>query len=259
MENVKTIFSTAMVILVILSSCNKENIHSSPTEIVGQSPEQLILQGLPQEALDEEHRSYVWVYDKLDCSQPGSGCIVKSTLYHNNGEIDLSVIQVLQLLQIGSAGLQSSFLHHELVSVFPSLYEDNYIIDGISNGTITCSFEFPYLIINDLAEPSSIIYDYRRTLNNTDVAAALANVGEYTMKIQLNTNTNIPAVWKCVEPGDNCKVSSVAFNPEWLASNPEYLHAPTMEDFTNVTIDGNSHPIRVVVETTSGQQYGIQF
>lgn len=102
-------------------------------------------------------------------------------------------------------------------------------------------------------------YNYESTLSDNSVIAALQADGGYTKKVQVNTDTNKPAVWKCTEAGTNCKVSIISFNEHWLADNPQYMFIPSTETITSTEIDNADVDKRVIVTTASGNKFGIQF
>lgn len=237
-------------------SCNKEDNLISDSQVNTQEEIQASLSTIDQ--LEEKERKYTWVNEKLDCSQAGKGCIVKS-LYHSvNGEVNLSEIQVLKLIEIGNVNLNQYFVHNDLSYEFPTLYESDMQVKIASNEFVL-DFEFPYFKITNSQGVLEKVFNYETTLSNNDVLAALQNDGEYTKKVEFNTDPNKPAVWKCVVDGDNCKVNSISFNAQWLADNPQYLFAPTNENFESTEIDEDGIHKRVIVKTVSGNHFGIQF
>lgn len=241
---------------IIFTSCKKENFANVNTDDVKTA--ELQKQAGAPGLLEEKKRSYVWVNNKLDCSQDGSGCIVKSAYHNENGEIDLSVLQVRKLIEIANSNLNQYFINNDLSYEFPSLYEPNVHLQ-INSRDLLLTFEFPYLLMKNNQGDLVGAYSYESTLSDNGVLAALQAAGGYTKKASLNTDPNKPAVWKCTEAGDNCKVSSVSYNAQWLTENTGFLFAPTSENFVSseIVIDGNVK--RLIAETTSGNHFGIEF
>lgn len=241
---------------IIFVGCKKENVATINTndENSVNFQKQVGVAG----QLEEKKRSYVWVNDKLDCSQDGSGCIVSSIYHTENGEIDLSVIQVLTLIELRNANLNQYFTNNDLSYEFPSLYESDVRLK-IASGELRLTFEFPYLKLSTNQGSLERVFNYETTLSDKNVLAALQGAGNYTKKASLNTDPGTPAVWKCTEDGDNCKVSSIKYNAEWLADNPEFLFAPTTENIESSQVVHDGTVKRVIVRTVSGKHFGIEF
>lgn len=205
-------------------------------------------------AYAEENRSYKWVENntKLDCSAAGKGCTVKTKYVSSDSEIDLTVPQVLQLMEIGSANVNQYFTSNNLSYEFPHFYESDFYTQLTTN-EIVLQFEFPYLtVINSDGEVLNI-YNYESTASNESVMLKM-QAGAYTKKISVNTGSGGP--WKCTESGDNCKVSAVKFNVDWLASHPIYTFAPNVANGATVVKDNVNR--KILVQTADGGQYGIE-
>lgn len=204
------------------------------------------------------YRSYVWKGDKLDCTQAGMGCVVATTSYESNGDvIDLTKKQMLKLIEIGKGDLKEAFLNRLLRVEFPTLYENDYIVNKINLNKIDILFEIPYLTLTDKETGEITIFNYENVIYDTDVIAALkAARGGYEKQMELNTNPCIPAVWLCLSDGNNCAVSaSVSYNKAWLLDNLTYLFLPNNEEIINSKIDED----KIIVETIEGNKYGFKF
>lgn len=206
-------------------------------------------------------RSYFWTEDgKLDCSQDGSGCEVGSKYITAEGEINLALRQVLKLVQIGTVNLNQYFTNNNLSYEFPVLYTAKFQ-SRIYSGDISLQFEYPYFKVLNRKGETVKVYNYSILATDPVVLAALQGSGEYSRKVQLNTDPDKPVVWKCTAPGDNCKVSIVRYNAAWLASNPQFLFIPSEESIESAEIeyDTQGAETRVVVNTVNGNVFGVQF
>lgn len=203
----------------------------------------------------EANRSYKWVEGntKLDCSSSGTGCVVKSKYTNDNDEIDVSVEQVLALMNAGRVNLNNYFVNNNLKYEFPSLYEDE-IFSNIKLEKLILTFEFPYFqITNNLGEVVKI-YNYTATLSNGRVISELS-VGGYTKKISVNTGEGGP--WKCTESGDNCKVSKFRINVDWLSKNSNFTYYPQNGGSIS-DINADNINKKLLITTSSGNQYGLE-
>ncbi|MDR9399714.1 hypothetical protein [Salibacter sp.] len=200
----------------------------------------------------EEKRAYEWVDDKLDCSQPGSGCKVPSS---SADAQDQFVDQVLELINIGNNDLDNYFLNNDLSTEFPNLYNDDFLGKLVS-GERNLNFEFPYLFINNDQDELVEVYNYESTLSDNNVLAQL-QIASYSKEVAFSDDEG--TVWECLQSGNNCKVSSVSFHAQWLASNPSYTFAPNIEDIDDIEIsqDGNSN--RILITSSSNEYYGVEF
>lgn len=206
-------------------------------------------------------RSYFWTEDgKLDCSQDGSGCEVGSKYISVEGEIDLALLQLLKLIQIGTVNLNQYFTNNNLSYEFPVLYTAEFQ-SRIYSGDVSLQFEYPYFMVLNGKGETVKVYNYSMLGTDQVVLAALQGAGEYSRKVQLNTDPDKPVVWKCTAPGDNCKVSRVRYNAAWLASNPQFLFIPSKESIKSTEIDYDTQggETRVVVSTVNENVFGVQF
>lgn len=231
----------------ILFSCEKETKNdiiqnSNPT-----------LKSLSTDNYVEENRSYVWVEGntKLDCSAAGNGCVVKSS--YNNTEIDLTVKQVLILMDAGRNNLNTYFSNYDFSYDFPSFYEPT-VLEEISNNARTLYFEFPYLFIKKNGETIKI-YNYESTLNNSDVINRLHSNG-YTKKISVNTNEG--GTWKCTEAGDNCKVQPFKININWLVNNPKFAFIPNQNSSNISGYELDQVNRKIMFTNINSEKFGIE-
>jgi len=249
----KVVLGGSLLTLVLtgFTACNKEDINTVNRT---NATEKTITNGSYTYA--EQNRSYKWVENntKLDCSAAGKGCTVKAKYVSADGEIDLSSLQVLRLMQIGQKNVNEYFVKNDLSYEFPNFYESS-VFGQIEANEITLNFEFPYLTVLDIDGEVMNIYNYESTLSDASVVAALQAAGGYTKKISVNTGSGGP--WKCTEDGDNCKVSAVKFNLDWLASNPMYTFAPNI-DWTTTSVIKDNENRKILVQTDSGLEYGIE-
>lgn len=254
MKSNKIIYGVFAIFFFGIIGCNKEAIVSIEKEV----DFKLMQKNSTYKSfeLKEENRSFVWVNDKLDCSEKGVGCVVKSQYKGKEGVIDLSLIQVMKLINIGKENLNKYFCENDLSYEFPSLYEKEFI-EKISSNSYNLTFEFPYFkVISDRGEIVKI-YNYENYIIEPCIIEMLKDQGDYTHKISLSTTPG--SVWKCLEPGDNCKVSKVKYDAKWLASNPEFLFIPKFEEIKSVEVDGDINSQRILITTVYDNVFGIEY
>tara|TARA_R110002072_G_scaffold302060_2_gene483617 strand:+ start:40241 stop:41026 length:786 start_codon:yes stop_codon:yes gene_type:complete len=249
------------IVGIVIVGCSKENI--TPISLSGENEATdetgIVSKGLPGTVYKTEIRKYVWINEKMDCSQVGSGCEVGATLTASDGDvIDLSLSQILKLIEVGNNDLNQAFKKNQLRFEFPSLYKQGYITSGISTGQLKVRFTFPYLTIENSAGNVVKAYNYESTIDNPQVKAAIQGNG-YTKKVEFNSDPNKPVVWKCKEPGDNCKVKSVRFNTKWLKDNPSWFLAPISEPIVTTEIEQDGTITRIIGRTISGKKFGIEY
>lgn len=241
---------------IVIVGCKKEVVTSGG----GQSEN--YVNHLKASGTGGEHvaavRSYFWDNGKLNCTNDGSGCEVKSAYKTENGEIDLSELQLLELMKIGYLNLNRYFVDNDLSYEFPNLYSTE-TISKIASNELILTFKFPYLIMTNNTGNIVKVFNYEGVLNNSSIRAAMQNGTTYDKKASLNTDPNNPVVWKCNDPGDNCATSKFSYNEAWLADNPEYMYAPTSENIDNAVIDRGPNTTRVIITTVTGNHFGIQF
>jgi len=256
MKKVINFGALAISVGMMLYSCNKESV--TVNEASTQNEEAYAIKARVGLEHEVEKRSYKWVDGKLDCSSDGLGCEVEAVYRSKDGDINLSEIQVLKLIEIGKVDLNQYFVRNDLRYEFPSIYEDEFFAK-ISSGEFKIIFEFPYMQIINSRSNLEMVYNYERTLSNDNVVSALRmNGGEYDKKAELNTDTDNPVVWKCYDPGDNCKTSAIRFNLDWVKSNHKYLFPPTIENIENVEVTQNENGKKILLKTASGKVYGIE-
>lgn len=250
--------ATALTAGIFVLSCQKEEVKTNQTN---SQNEQVSVNSLDKRVkgatLETKKRAYKWVNDKLDCSQDGSGCEVSARYVSATEKIDLSVIQLTKLIEIGSADLNKYIVHNNLRYEFPSFYNSEFF-GKIAARKVKLLFEFPYLSVLDNEGKLMEVYNYESSVGNEKVDAALRKAGGYSKKVELNTNTNNPVVWKCISDGDNCKVSALRFNADWIAENYKYLHAPTKEAIKSVELSKGENGNKILLRTESGNLYGVE-
>lgn len=236
----------ASLFVFISFSCEKEvpnkaNQNFNPT-----------LKSLSTNNYAEENRSYVWVEGntKLDCSAAGNGCVVKSSY---NTDIDITVNQVLTLMDAGRNNLNTYFLNNDFSYDFPGFYVST-VYDEISTNQLNLYFEFPYLFVKKNGETIKI-YNYESTLNNTDVLNRLSSNG-YTKKISVNTSEG--GAWKCTEAGDNCKVQPFKININWLANNPKFAFIPNQNSSNISGYELDQINRKIIFTKNSSEKFGIE-
>lgn len=253
----KSIFfgAIALSLGVVLYSCEKEGIstNDATTQNDGTNARSIKASG----TVVTEKRSYTWVGNKLDCSSAGSGCEVKAIIRTDNGDIDLSEIQVLRLIEIGKVDLNQYFLRNNLRSEFPGIYEGQFF-GKVASGELTLDFQFPYLLFFDRQGNLERAFNYEATLSSDKVVAALRMMAAYDKKAELNTDTSKPVVWKCISAGDNCQTSKISFNLDWAARNPHYLFPSTNERIESVEVSRDANGNKLLLKTTSGKVYGVE-
>ena len=225
------------IVGIVIVGCSKENI--TPISLSGENEATdetgIVSKGLPGTVYKTEIRKYVWINEKMDCSQVGSGCEVGATLTASDGDvIDLSLSQILKLIEVGNNDLNQAFKKNKV------------------------RFTFPYLTIENSAGNVVKAYNYESTIDNPQVKAAIQGNG-YTKKVEFNSDPNKPVVWKCKEPGDNCKVKSVRFNTKWLKDNPSWFLAPISEPIVTTEIEQDGTITRIIGRTISGKKFGIEY
>lgn len=200
---------------------------------------------------------YYWDKEtgKLDCSLPGSGCQTPSTPVEDMDSDNLFVLQLLKLIDIGSEDLNSYFIEHDESKLFPQLYESKRY-NLIKNGDNIVKFEFPYLIISDGNSNIINIDNYDNIVEHQDIIDRVM-AGGYSYKASFSTTSG--TVWKCLEPGDNCKVSLMSYNSEWLANNPKYMFAPTQNSIVETEISKDGSTTTVVAKYSEEEVYAIQY
>lgn len=225
--------------------------------VVGCKKDEVTTSKTGNPAYVEASRSYKWVENKtkLDCSSAGKGCTVSSKYVTENSEIDLSVIQVIKLMDIGKANLNNYFTSNNLRYEFPAFYEKEFY-SNLEKNKLILSFEFPYLNVTDINGQTVKIYNYESTVLNENVVQKMRTGGGYTKKIAVNTGSE--GAWKCTEAGNNCKVNAVKFNLDWLANNLKYTFIPNIENSTNIDVTKDNVNNKILIRTDAGDEYGLE-
>ncbi|MDR0801173.1 hypothetical protein [Fluviicola sp.] len=254
--NVTVIFA---FVVVGMFGCKKNNIRQSDGKTPNSEAGDLINTNkvAGNYSYLEKQRDYRWVENntKLDCSGEGTGCTVSSRYVSDDSEIDLSVIQVLDLMNIQETDLNRYFTENDLSYEFPSFYEDHFLSD-LRYGNVIMTFGFPYLKITDKNGMLIKIYNYEFALSDDRVIAKMKE-GGYTKKISVNTETG-KGPWKCTETGDNCKVNAIRFDMDWLSHNPQYAYYPNSTNSTIEEISADKSNHKLLIKTTNGKQYGME-
>jgi hypothetical protein len=260
----KVVFFGALALTtgMVISSCQKEAVNpGQPTSTGVQANSNSSNQRL-NGTLATKKRSYTWVNDKLDCSKDGSGCEVSALLVSSSGETtDLSVSQVLKLMEIGKVDLNEYFVRNnkDLRDIFPELYEKDGL-GQIASNKAKLVFEFPYLLVFDNQGELTQAFNYEATLSDNGVVSALrAAAGGYDKKAELNTDVNNPVVWKCISAGSNCKTSAAsafAFNGPWIVTNYQYLYIPTKDAISKAELTKDQ--TQVVLTTVANETFIVE-
>jgi hypothetical protein len=255
----KLVFFSAMALTtgMLIFSCQKTAVTPNQTTAQNvQSSNNSPSQRLNGGTLVTKKRSYTWINDKLDCSKDGSGCEVSALYVTSTETIDLSVMQVLKLMEIGKVDLNDYFVHNnqDLRDIFPELY-DKSGLGLIASNKVKLVFQFPYLLIFDDQGALSQAYNYEATLSDNNVVSALkqaAAAGGYDKKAELNTDVNNPVVWKCISDGSNCKTSAATaftFNGPWIVENYQYLYVPTKDPISKAELTKDQTQITLTTVT----------
>lgn len=201
----------------------------------------------------EEKRSYVWVEGntKLDCTAPGTGCVVKSG--YNNPNLDITINQVLSLMDAGKLNLNSYIVNNDLSLEFPHFYEQE-IFNEISNHQRILCFEFPYLFVKKNGETIKI-YNYETTISDLNILSRLNSNG-YTKKISFDTATG--GIWKCTEAGDNCKVQPFKININWIAKNPQFAFIPNQSINSIIGFELDELNKKILFTNINSEKFGIE-
>jgi len=251
-----------MLLLGVLTvSCEKEN----PEKFLGNKmfgTDVSETPGLRAGArIYNETRAFFWDEEKglLDCSQDGSGCEVKTVAVQLDGtEKDLTNSQAVLLIKLGVKNPTEYFVKNNYRDIFPQFYEVEFLTKMVA-GELSLNFEFPYLQINNSNGEQVVVYNFESTIENEDVKAGIIAGGGYSKKVQLNTDTSKPVVWKCLEDGSNCKTSRVSISAAWLAKNPAFAILPTNENVASAEVNNDGRNSKVLFKTNSGANFGVEF
>ena len=101
------------------------------------------------------------------------------------------------------------------------------------------------------------VYNYESTLSNNQVVSKINN-SNYTKQVSFCLDGE-DCIWKCIKDGNNCKVSSVRLDANWLSNNLEYAYFPEPVTISDTKVIKTASENSILFFTNDGKQYGIQF